>query len=137
MTLENRHLFVQTDAVGFPWPVRVRGHLTQAVGRKRTSGVSVMSNGQGKKPTFKPRNLDRDDAIDEEPPKYLWCLHCERAYVRGAYRLINRLQMCPYEDCSGDTVIDAWDWNFVREKNPTYPENPIRAHFYPLYGSAK
>lgn len=83
---------------------------------------------------FDPNGLHRDAAFDEDPPNYLWCLHCERAYVRGEYRPVRDLQMCPYSDCSGDTVVDAWDWNSIREKHASYPENPVEGVVYHLYG---
>jgi len=78
--------------------------------------------------------LHRDEAFDEEKlSDYLWCLHCERTYKRGEFRLVNGLQMCPYEGCDGDTVLDAWDWAKVREMHPEYPEVPERGKVYPLY----
>ena len=83
---------------------------------------------------FNPNGLHRDAAFDGDPPNYLWCLHCERAYVRGEYRPVHDLQMCPYADCDGDTVIDAWDWESIREDNPSYPENPMEGVVYPMYG---
>ena len=86
---------------------------------------------------FDPQYLDRDRAIEGNEPHYLWCLHCERAYLRGKYRQVGNLQMCFYPECSGDSVIDAWDWETVRENNPGYPENPVEGQLYPLYGSAR
>ena len=83
---------------------------------------------------FNPNGLHRDAALDGDPPNYLWCLHCERAYVRGEYREVRDLQMCPYSGCNGDTVIDAWDWNSIRENNPSYPENPLEGVVYSMYG---
>ena len=82
---------------------------------------------------FRPRNLDRDAVLDAEPAHQLWCLHCERTYIRGEYRPIGGLQMCPYADCDGDVVIDAWEWSTVREQHPSYPENPVEGVVYPLY----
>ncbi len=64
---------------------------------------------------------------------WMWCLHCERAYRRGEYRLVGGLRMCPYEDCDGDTVLDAWPWSVVRRHNPDYPPVPERGKVYPLY----
>jgi len=64
---------------------------------------------------------------------WLWCLHCERAYRAEEYREIGDLQMCPYEDCDGDTVLDAWPWKQVRGANPSYPREPERGKVYPLY----
>lgn len=49
--------------------------------------------------------------------EYSICIHCLRAYPYGYVRLVNSeqlpdvvYQMCPYEGCSGDSVIDAWNW---------------------------
>lgn len=64
---------------------------------------------------------------------YLWCLHCERTYKRGEWRQMGDLQICPYHDCDGDTVIDAWDWENVRDEHPQYPEIPTPKDVYPLY----
>jgi hypothetical protein len=91
---------------------------------------------------------------------FLWCLHCERAYPYGKFRLKpsdfsesdlefirsgsrwsgselralrDDLQMCPYDGCSGDAVLDAWDWNKVREVHPEYPAIPLYGVVYPLY----
>ena len=65
---------------------------------------------------------------------WLWCLHCERVYKAGEYREINGLQMCPYEGCNGDTVLDAWSWSNLKETHPNFPELPIRGKIYSLYG---
>jgi hypothetical protein len=64
---------------------------------------------------------------------FLWCLHCERAYEEGKWRDVKGMQMCPYADCNGDAVIDAWDWQKVREANPEYPQRPEAGTVYPLY----
>ena len=64
---------------------------------------------------------------------YLWCLHCERAYRRGECREVDGLQMCPYEGCNGDTVMDGWSWGSVREQHPDYPVIPAKGVLYPLY----
>jgi hypothetical protein len=78
--------------------------------------------------------LHRDEIFDEEKrSEFLWCLHCERAYRRGEFRLVNVLQMCSYEDCDGDTVLDGWDWARIREGHPEYPEVPEKGKVYPLY----
>ena len=78
--------------------------------------------------------LDRDKISNEEKESdYLWCLHCERTYKRGKFRKVDDLQMCPYEDCDGDTVLDAWDWESVREYHSAYPEIPEEGKVYPLY----
>lgn len=77
----------------------------------------------------------RDKAFEkgEHDGPYLWCLHCERAYERGKWRNNGDLQMCPYVGCNGDAVIDAWDWEAVRQHHPDYPEIPEFGKSYPLY----
>lgn len=64
---------------------------------------------------------------------FLWCLHCERTYRRGECRIIDGLQMCPYEGCDGDTVCDGKSWGWVRESNSQYPVIPTEGVRYPLY----
>jgi hypothetical protein len=77
--------------------------------------------------------MDRERIyLDEKPCAFLWCLHCGRAYRWGEYREINGLQMCPYEGCDGDTVMDGWPWEEVREGNPDYPKTPKLGHVYEL-----
>jgi hypothetical protein len=46
--------------------------------------------------------------------------------------MINGLQMCPYDGCNGDTVMDGWTWESVREGNPDYPRIPRLGHVYEL-----
>ncbi len=77
----------------------------------------------------------RDLAFDEiECSGHLWCLHCERTYEREKWRNKDGLQMCPYLDCDGDAVIDAWDWATIREHHREYPEFPEFGTRYPMYG---
>lgn len=64
---------------------------------------------------------------------WVWCLHCERCYQVGEYREIDNLQMCPYPDCDGDTVFDAWRWSQVQSINKDYPEIPEREKVYPQF----
>lgn len=79
--------------------------------------------------------LHRDEIFGKKAQsEYLWCLHCERAYRRGQYRMVGGLQMCPYEGCDGDTVMDALDWARIREIHPEYPQIPEPGKVYPLYG---
>ncbi len=40
--------------------------------------------------------------------------------------------MCPYADCDGDTVTDAWEWSTLVEANG-YPLTPVKGTVYPLY----
>ena len=70
--------------------------------------------------------------MDEAPCAFLWCFHCGRAYRWGEYREIGGLQMCPYMGCNGDTVMDGWRWDEVREGKPRYPKKPKLGHVYEL-----
>ena len=74
----------------------------------------------------------RDEGFDEEiRSPHLWCLHCERTYDRGKWRVVGQYQMCPYADCSGDAVLDAFDWAIVRDGHPEYPDVPVAGTRYP------
>jgi hypothetical protein len=77
--------------------------------------------------------LDREKAFGKDSSKYFWCLHCERGYERTEFRQVGKLQMCPYAGCSGDTVTDAWEWDSIRQANPTYPKVPKHGVRYPMY----
>jgi hypothetical protein len=77
--------------------------------------------------------MHRAEMIPDERPEFLWCLHCERAYRWGEYRLIGGLQMCPYDGCDGDTVMDGWPWDSVRKGKQGYPKVPRLGHVYELY----
>lgn len=82
---------------------------------------------------------DREQAFGEEKVEYYWCLHCERAYHKEELRTViaedgSIMEMCHYSDCNGDAVIDAWDWEKIREGNPDYPEVPENGKHYPMYG---
>lgn len=82
------------------------------------------------------KKSDRQKCLNEKPePKYLYCTHCERAYKFGEYRQIDSLQLCPYENCSGDTIMDAMNWDQYRiDPQPKIPELNKR---YPLWPSLK
>lgn len=84
--------------------------------------------------THSPDTMERYDFVAGPRKAWHWCLHCERAYPLGSYRQIRDLQMCPYEGCDGDTVMDLWTWQRVREANPRYPEVPELGVVYGLYG---
>jgi len=43
------------------------------------------------------------------------------------------MEMCYYEDCDGDAIIDAWEWEKIRDTNG-YPEIPEEGKVYPQYG---
>jgi len=74
------------------------------------------------------------DAIFKPIPRgsWLWCLHCNRTYEHGKFRLIGDLQMCPYADCDGDVVIDSVIWSEVRREHSHYPEVPAPGVVYPF-----
>lgn len=85
-------------------------------------------------------STDRDEMFGETPKGTpMYCMICERTYPYGEYRTMSLdmgeelLQMCPYEDCDGDAVINAHDWDWVLEKHPEYPETPERGVVYPLH----
>lgn len=81
-----------------------------------------------------PRSLKANDVHNaNEQGEKCWCLHCERVYDWGDYIAQNGLQWCPYKDCNGDTFMDSWSWNKIREAHPDYPENPDYDKVYPLY----
>lgn len=82
---------------------------------------------------------DREIMFGELPEgTYLYCLHCERAYPKDKYRVMlgnqsSSLQMCPYEDCDGDAVMDSWLWERITEENDEYPDIPKEGIIYPMY----
>jgi len=39
-------------------------------------------------------------------------------------------EMCPYADCDGDAVLDAINWEKIREQHNEYPEVPEDGVFY-------
>lgn len=62
-----------------------------------------MSN---RKPTDRWKILGRKrETVDT----MVWCLHCGRWYRLGDHRVVGKkkMQLCAYEGCSGDTVLDA------------------------------
>ncbi len=77
--------------------------------------------------------------------KYVWCLHCERAYERCQARLQHfshprfgeaELLSCAYEDCDGDLDFDGRDWKQIRTgREDRYPEHPVWGTVYPQYDS--
>lgn len=81
---------------------------------------------------------DRDKIFRKSKSSYLYCIHCERAYLNGKFREVKDeefgdiLQMCPYDGCDGDVVIDAWEWEQVIENHPEYPKVPEKGKIYPL-----
>ena len=81
---------------------------------------------------------DRDMIFGKLPEgTYMYCMHCERTYKYGAHRiqtdLKNYAELCPYQDCNGDAVLDAREWDDMRLDHPEYPEVPEHGKIYPLY----
>jgi hypothetical protein len=78
---------------------------------------------------------DREKTFGPITGTHLWCLHCERTYLKTENRVDGRgLQLCPYSDCDGDAVIDAWEWDRVRQgREDRYPLVPVHRSIYPLY----
>ena len=68
--------------------------------------------------------------MTEETSAFVWCVHCMRTYTRAE---AERLDECPYDDCDGDTFIDAWDWSSIRDAFNEYPSEPVRGVVYPNY----
>jgi hypothetical protein len=91
--------------------------------------------------TYKENNqmpkCHRTEMFGTPKGTWVWCLHCERCYQVGEYRVVKGLQMCPYPDCDGDAVMDPWKWKKIREGNPDYPEIPERDRIYPMYPEKK
>ncbi|MCX7178191.1 MAG: hypothetical protein NTX56_05240, partial [Proteobacteria bacterium] len=81
-----------------------------------------------------PETMERYKALVVPRKAWNWCLHCERAYPQGSYRQVGKLQMCAYQGCDGDAVIDIWEWRKIRGYNPGYPEIPELAVVYAMYG---
>ena len=65
---------------------------------------------------------------------YLWCSSCERAYHSNDTRVKNGMEVCAYEDCDGDTILEAKDWGAVRNSRyPLFPEIPQTGQFYTIH----
>jgi hypothetical protein len=91
------------------------------------------------------KKSDQEEALNRKAGDWVWCLHCERAYQVGEFKInvssqighssnnSGELQLCPYPDCDGDTVIDSWEWESIKEKHPDYPVLPERDKVYPMY----
>ena len=119
-------------------------HITKKLGASNRTHAVVTAM-QRRMITFYDREtVFKED--QEDNPVYLWCLHCERTYIYGELRTVKvkpftvdhvthepELQMCPYEDCDGDAVIDAWEWDRIREINKGYPKVPKKGRVYPMY----
>lgn len=94
--------------------------------------------------------IDECGVVSIEPElgksEYKWCLHCERTYKWDEFRhkkmepfIVNHVKyepefyLCPYPDCNGNYYGDGWDWDYMREHHPEYPEIPEHDVVYPLY----
>lgn len=79
------------------------------------------------------------DTPNSKQGSMLWCMHCERCYTYGWYRVRKdrgqNLHMCPYEDCDGDVFMDAKRWSKIQSVN-AYPEEPELGKRYPMYGDS-
>lgn len=78
---------------------------------------------------------DHREAIMEHlGPGWVWCLHCERVYQRNEVRWDseNEVYLCAYEDCDGDALLDAWDYE-ERRVACGWPEVPEKGVTYSLY----
>lgn len=67
---------------------------------------------------------------------WLWCLHCERCYPAGEFRLVDGLEYCPYPDCDGDTHFDGWPVAGGSGPGPldfVTDDPPQRGKVYPQY----
>lgn len=62
-----------------------------------------------------------------------WCLHCERVYKKDEIKWDEESEIfkCAYDDCDGDVFGDAWD--FEKEIQAGWVENPQKGVVYPLY----
>jgi hypothetical protein len=91
------------------------------------------------------KKSDQEEVFNRKAGDWVWCLHCERTYQVGEFKIdvssrtsisskiSQGLQLCPYPDCDGDTVLDAMEWESIIEKHPEYPVIPERDKVYPLY----
>ena len=73
------------------------------------------------------------DAVVPSGSGFVWCSSCERAYREGELCWDSEFETCPYAGCSGDAVVDAWDWARVRAYHSEYPEEPELGRVYPIY----
>lgn len=84
-----------------------------------------------------PGESERELMFGKSRSAWNWCLHCERCYPAGYFRVVDQgyaeLQLCPYFDCDGDAVIDAWEWRQIAKMNG-YPAVPELGAVYPMYG---
>ena len=62
-------------------------------------------------------------------PKIIWCLHCERTFIKESE---SDEYECFYPGCDGH-IGDLWDWENVRKNHTEYPKTPKQGKVYPLY----
>ncbi len=62
----------------------------------------------------------REMIMEHLGPGWVWRLHCGRVYRREKVRWDseNGIYMCAYEDCDGDALLDAWDYEERRGGMP-------------------
>jgi hypothetical protein len=72
--------------------------------------------------------------VDKRMPRGLRKMFEQAGMVDVAVKGIENceLQMCPYEDCDGDSVLDGMEWEWVRKYHPEYPEVPEYGCVYSL-----
>jgi len=79
-------------------------------------------------------NNIQSKALGRKVGSWVWCLHCERCYQVGEFKMDeSSLELCPYDICDGDTLIDSWSWEKIKELHPEYPDVPEKDKVYPLY----
>jgi len=57
---------------------------------------------------------------------WVYCTLCERAFLSDSKK------RCCYHSCDG-SLGDIWEWEVIRDLNPSYPELPIEGIEYPLF----
>ena len=82
---------------------------------------------------FEPNRLTRLTQQPGDPLNFLYCVRCERAYQCGYTRRVDGRQLCPFGDCDGDAVDDAWSWVAIARAHPgRYPRIPQIGRIYPM-----
>jgi hypothetical protein len=59
---------------------------------------------------------------------FIWCLHCERTYLKETE---SDEYECSYPGCDGH-VGDLIDWKDIRKMNTQYPVTPKHGTAYPM-----
>ena len=72
----------------------------------------------------------------DESVEWKICLHCERAYQDGWFKLVQghvgHYEACPYPSCDGGAMGDGFDWKQIRSNHVEYPETPEMGVVYPF-----